>query len=394
LPFIYTTAIKKLRKLKKRIKVVPGGSSAGKTFGIIPILIDKATKTPFLRISVVSGTLPQMKKGSIQDFKDIMRLTNRWYDDNWHETNIKYTFSNRATIEFFSADDSAKLKGPRRDVLYINECDRVSFESYGQLVMRTDSQIWLDFNPSHRFWVHDELPPNEKHEWLTLTYLDNEGCPKGAIEELEGYKEKSTTSKYWMNKWRVYGLGELGSLDGVVFEEFKEWDVCDSLPNDYQWRVYGLDFGYTNDPSSLTEIRLSEGILYFKEHLYSTGMTNKMISDHLTKLKVYRGDEIFADSAEPKSIDELYGWGWNIKGATKGRDSISQGIDVMKRYPMRITNDSVNLIREVRKYAWAEDKEGNKLMTPVDKDNHAIDSVRYGTTMKLGVKQAQILGTD
>lgn len=391
--FKYTTAIKKLRKLKKRIRVVPGGSSAGKTFGIIPILIDKAARTPFHEISIVSATVPHLKKGSLKDFKKIMRDTNRWNDNHWHATDMKYTFSNGAVIEFFSADDSGKLKGPRRNELYINECDRIDHESYNQLAMRTSGNIWLDFNPSFRFWVHDELPPSDDCEWLTLTYLDNEGCPDGARLELEKYKEKSTTSKYWMNKWRVYGLGELGSLDGVVFEEFKEWDVCDSLPESYQWKVYGLDFGYTNDPSSLVEVRLSEGNLYFKELLYSTGMTNKMISDHLTKLQVYRGDEIYADSAEPKSIDELYGWGWNIKGATKGKDSINQGIDVMKRYKMLIHKDSQNLIREIRKYAWDEDKEGNKLMKPKDNDNHAIDAARYGTTMKLGVKQAQILGT-
>jgi phage terminase large subunit len=255
--------------------------------------------------------------------------------------------------------------------------------------MRTSGDIWLDFNPSHRFWVHDELPPTNDTEWLTLTYLDNEACPEGARQELELYKQKSNTSKYWQNKWNVYGLGQLGSLDGVVFEEFIEWEECETLPKDFEWQSYGLDFGYTNDVSAIVEVILQRGELWLHEHLYKTGMTNKMISDDMQLKDIRMRSEIFADSSEPKSIDELYGWGWHVKGATKGRDSIRQGIDVMKRYKINITKSSVNLLREFRKYAWDKDKEGRTLMTPLDKDNHAIDAARYAITMKLGMKQLQ-----
>lgn len=389
--FIYTTAIKKLRNLKKRKRVVPGGSSAGKTFGILPILIDKAARTPYLEISVVSETLPHLKRGALKDFKSIMRVTNRWIDAHWHGTDMKYTFGNKATIEFFSADDAGKLKGPRRNILYINECDRIDFESYNQLAMRTSGDIWLDFNPAFRFWVHDELSPSDDCEWLTLTYLDNEGCPDGARQELEIYKRKAETSKYWDNKWKVYGLGQLGSLDGVVFEEYKEWEVCDNMPNAFDWSVYGLDFGYTNDVTSIVNVSLSQGELWLDEITYKTGLTNKMICDVMEQNGISRHKEVFADSSEPKSIEEIYGWGWKVKGATKGRDSIHQGIDVMKRYKMNVTSRSENLLTELRKYAWDKDKEGKTMLTPVDKDNHAIDAARYAITMKLGVKQHRII---
>lgn len=388
--FIRTTAINKLRKLTKRIRIVPGGSSAGKTYGILPILIDKAIRNPLIEISVVSGTLPQLKKGALKDFKKIMLDLKRWRPECWHGTDMKYTFPNGAIIEFFSADDAGKLRGPRRNILYVNECDRIDFESYTQLAMRTSDTIWLDFNPSHRFWAHDELEQREDAEWLTLTYLDNEACPEGAKIELEEIKKRALTSKYWENKKRVYVDGLLGSLDGVVFEEYRNWEVCELMPKDYEWISVGLDFGYTNDVTACVNIMYQGGELWIDELIYRTGMTNRMISDEMERLGVSKRHDIFGDSAEPKTIDELYGWGWRIKPATKGRDSIKQGLDVMMRYKINVTKQSVNLINELRKYSWDKDKEGRTLLTPVDRDNHAIDAARYGITMKLGVKQYQI----
>jgi len=387
--FQRTTAINKLIRLNKRTRIIPGGSSAGKTYGILPILIDQCAKRPNLEVSVVSESIPHLRKGALKDFLRIMQDTGRFNRDNYNKSTLTYTFTNGSYMEFFSADQENKVRGPRRNVLYINECDRLDHETYWQLSIRTSETVWLDFNPSHEFWVHTELSNDKDVEWLTLTYLDNEACPQSVIEELQKVKEKAETSKYWKNKWRVYGLGQLGSLDGLIFEEHDAWRLCKEMPKDYKWKVYGLDFGYTNDVSAMVEIAFAQGELWLNELFYTTGMTNKMISDTMDQMNISKRSEVFGDSSEPKSIDEIYGWGWNIKGATKGRDSVKQGIDVMKRYKLNITEQSVNLIKEMRRYSWATDKQGNKMLTPEDKWNHAIDAARYGITMKLGLKQGK-----
>ena len=214
--FKYTTSIKKLRKLTKRTKVIPGGSSAGKTFSILPILIDKAIKTANLEISVVSESIPHLRKGAIKDFLKIMRVTGRYVDAKWNRTLLTYYFANGSYIEFFSADQDDKVRGPRRNILYINECNNLKFETYHQLAIRTSLEIWLDFNPSHEFWVYNELNDDEDVEWLTLTYKDNEGLPESIVKELEKAKykayhdpegdindESNIKSKYWANWWRV-----------------------------------------------------------------------------------------------------------------------------------------------------------------------------------------------
>jgi len=175
--FVYTTAIKKLRKLKKRIRIVQGGTSAGKTFGILPILIDKACKNELLEISVVSESVPHLRRGALKDFEKIMRSTNRWIDAHFNKSLLKYTFSNGSFIEFFSVDQPDKLRGARRNILYINECNNVNFEAYQQLSIRTSHEVWLDFNPTHEFWAHTELLQDKDSEHLIVTYKDNEALP-------------------------------------------------------------------------------------------------------------------------------------------------------------------------------------------------------------------------
>mgnify|MGYP000633725602 FL=1 len=183
--FIVTTALKKLLKLKKRIKVVPGGTSAGKTYSILPILIDKAIKEKFLEISVVGESIPNLRRGALKDFIKIMQTTNRWIDDHYSRTLLKYTFANGSFIEFFGADQPDKLRGPRRHILYINECNNVNFESYQQLAIRTFNEVWLDFNPTHEFWVHTELENDVDVDHLKLTYLDNEALSESIVREIE-----------------------------------------------------------------------------------------------------------------------------------------------------------------------------------------------------------------
>lgn len=375
--FVYTTAIKKLRKLKQRVKVIPGGTSAGKTFGILPILIDTAARIPMLEISVVSESIPHLRKGAMKDFLKIMKATNRYIDQNWNRSYLTYTFSNGSYIEFFSADQEDKVRGPRRNILYVNECNNISFETYHQLAIRTSLSIWLDFNPSNEFWAYTELNQDSDVEWLTLTYKDNEGLPESIVKEIEKAKEKAKTSKYWENWWNVYGLGQLGSLEGVIFSN---WSIIDNIPPEARKVGSGLDFGYTNDPTALIDVYEWNGKRILDERVYRQGMVNADIVPYCTKQII-----VYADSSEPKSIEEIRRFGIMIKGVTKGTDSITFGIQVMQGQEYLITSRSTNLIKEFRQYCWDVDKTGKRLNKPIDKWNHAIDAVRYHEMESIGI---------
>ena len=375
--FIVTTALKKLLKLKKRIKVVPGGTSAGKTYSILPILIDKAIKEKFLEISVVGESIPNLRRGALKDFIKIMQTTNRWIDDHYSRTLLKYTFANGSFIEFFGADQPDKLRGPRRHILYINECNNVNFESYQQLAIRTSNEVWLDFNPTHEFWVHTELEHDEDVDHLKLTYLDNEALSESIVKEIEKGKAKAKTSKYWENWWRVYGLGELGSLEGVIFDN---WRLIDTIPREAELIGIGMDFGYTNDPTAVVEIYKYNNKRILNEICYRTGLVNQDIAKMLPS-----GTIIYADSAEPKSIEEIRRTGKNIKGVTKGKDSIMFGISTMQSQEYLVTKQSTNIINELRYYCWDTDKNGKKLNKPVDMWNHAIDAIRYHEMESIGI---------
>src|SRR6187402_1959093 len=391
--FVYTTAIHKLRKLRKRGKVVPGGTSAGKTFGIIPILIDQAARTEGLEISIVSESLPHLRKGAMKDFLKIMKATNRYIDKNWHRTTFTYTFSNGSYIEFFSADQEDKVRGPRRNVLYINECNNISFETYHQLAIRTSLSIWLDFNPSNEFWVYSELKDDPDIEWLTLTYKDNEGLPESIVREIEKAKSKAfhnpdledpfiesnIKSSYWANWWKVYGLGLVGSLEGVIFSN---WQHIDNIPDDAKLVGSGLDFGYTNDPTALIDVYEWNGKRILDERLYRNGMVNSDIAPYCNK-----GIITYADSSEPKSIEEIRRLGAMIKGVRKGADSIDFGIQIMQGQFYYITSRRTNTIKEFRSYCWDTDKNGNKINKPIDDYNHAIDAIRYHEMESLGHKR-------
>lgn len=375
--FKRTTAISKILSLKKRIKIIQGGTSAGKTFGILPILIDKATKTEGLEISVVAENIPHLRRGALKDFLKIMKWTGRYFDERFNKSLLRYEFANGSVIEFFSADDSSKLRGARRDILYINECNNVTFESYNELAIRTKREVYLDFNPANEFWVHKELKDEPDADFIILTYKDNEALDESIVEQIERNRDKAATSAYWANWWRVYGLGEVGSLEGVVFNNWKE---IDSIPKEARLLGLGLDFGYTNDPTAIVEIYQYNGQRIVNELVYRTGMVNSDISNLLPNSVV-----VYADSAEPKSIEEIRRTGKTIKGVTKGKDSINYGIDVMQRQDYLITKSSTNLIKELRNYCWDTDKTGERLRKPIDGYNHAIDALRYHEMEALGL---------
>ena len=375
--FKVTTAIRKILALKKRIKIIQGGTSAGKTFGILPILIDKAARHSGLEISVVAETIPHLRRGALKDFLKIMRWTNRYVDANFNKSLLRYEFANGSVIEFFSADDASKLRGARRDVLYINECNNVTFESYNELAIRTKKEVYLDFNPANEFWVHTELKDEPDSDFIILTYLDNEALDKSIIDQIEKNKEKAKTSEYWRNWWNVYGLGLVGSLEGVVFNN---WKIMDILPEDARLIGIGLDFGYSVDPTAIVEVYQYNGQRIVNEKVYRTGMLNSDIAKELPKHVV-----VYADSAEPKSIEEIRRQGITIKGVTKGKDSINYGIDVMQRQDYLVTANSTNLIKELRGYLWDTDKTGVRLNKPAGGNDHIIDALRYHEMETLGL---------
>ena len=267
--FKRTSAINKILSLKRRIKIIQGGTSAGKTFGILPVLIDKATKTAGLEISVVAESIPHLRRGALRDFEKIMKWTGRFFDDRFNKTLLKYEFANGSFIEFFSADDSSKLRGARRDILYINECNNVPFEAYNELAIRTKKEVYLDFNPANEFWVHKELKDEPDSDFIILTYKDNEALDESIVQQIEKNREKASTSAYWANWWKVYGEGQVGSLEGVVFNNWKQIDI---LPNEAKLIGIGLDFGYTNDPTAIIEVYNYNGTRIINELAYRTGM--------------------------------------------------------------------------------------------------------------------------
>ena len=375
-----TTAQIKINAIKKRIRIVQGGTSSSKTFSIIPLLIAYAGKYPNKEISVVAETIPQIRRGALKDFLKIMDWTNLYRDNEFNKSTLKYTFPNKSYIEFFSADQPNKLRGARRDVLFINEANNVNFEAYHQLAIRTKSFIYLDFNPSSEFWVHTELSNDKDSELIILTYKDNEALDVALVKEIEKAREKAETSSYWANWWKVYGLGQIGSLEGVVFDNWKQIDV---IPTDAKLLGYSMDFGFTNDPTTLMAIYKMDGELYIDELLYRTNMTNNDIGNFMKSINIVRPFDIVADSAEPKSIEELRRQGFNIQPASKGADSIKIGIDILKRYQMNVTKQSTNTIKELRAYQWEKDRDGKLTGKPIDHSNHAIDAIRYFALNKL-----------
>ena len=369
-----TTAQAKISKLNKRVRVVRGGTSASKTFTIVPFLIDYAVKNPLAEISIVAETIPHLKRGALRDFLKIMDMIGMYEPENFNKSSLVYTFSNGAYIEFFSADAESKLRGARRDVLFVNECNNITWEAYYQLAIRTRRFIYLDYNPVSEFWVDTELINDSDTDFVVLTYKDNEALDLSIIKEIEKAKEKALTSTYWANWWNVYGLGNVGSLQGTVFEN---WQQCDEIPNDAEFIAYGMDFGFTNDPSTLIAVYRFNGELYLNELIYQTKLTNSYLIARLKELNVTSQQMIVADSAEPKSIEDLRRASFRIEGAKKGADSIRNSIDTLQAFKLNVTKSSINLIKELRNYKWVTDNDGKHTSQPIDSYNHAIDAIRY-----------------
>ena len=362
-----TQATKKVATLNKRIRAVPGGTSASKTVSIILYLIARAqSDTKPTVTSIVSESFPHLKRGAIRDFLSIME-EHKYFDDKlWNKSDYTYMFETGSKIEFFSVDQPGKVRGPRRDRLFINEANNIPFESFEQLEVRTKEFVILDWNPSNEFWYYEHIKgKRDDVEEITLTYLDNEALDPEIKKSIESRKNRPG----W---WKVYGLGQLGEVEGRIY---KGWNIIDEVPHEARLERYGLDFGYTNDPSALTTIYYYNGGFIVDEILFQKGLSNKQLADVI--LNQPQQTLVIADSAEPKSIDEIRSFGVNIQSTVKGSDSVRQGIQMVQEQRISVTKRSVNIIKEYRNYLWKVDKDGCVLNEPDHLWSHSMDAIRY-----------------
>lgn len=380
------------RESDKPIIVHQGGTSSGKTYAILQYLITVATTQPDKVITVVGQDIPNLKVGAYRDAQNIIHLEEFFTQQlvSHNKSNRLFEFVTGSIMEFNSYADEQDAKSGKRTHSFFNEGNGIPFGIYEQINMRTSEKTIIDFNPSARFWAHDKLYGLEEVDWFVSTFRDNEFIQPQVRKKILSYEpteeniKRGTANEY---RWKVYGLGEVGRLEGLVFPHF---ETVEEWPAQFKWRVFGLDFGFTNDPTALVEIRYAHGQLYWKQHIYNTGMTNRDIALALVRLNIDESQVIIADSAEPKSIEEIRRDGWNIKGASKGKDSVSNGLQLMKNYQHNIHYESKNLVEEFSSYTWEEDKNGNPTNKPIDDWNHGIDAGRYALQKRLKIKSLEI----
>ena len=368
-----TTATQKIFSLTKRIRALAGGTAASKTISILIWLTDycQSSKNKNKLASVVSESYPHLFGGAMRDFEIIMKDRGYWNDKLWVKSpRSTYTFETGNKLEFVSIDTYGKAHGPRRDVLFINECNNLAYNIVDQLIIRTKEIVWLDWNPTSEFWFYTDFYPNRKNDtdFITLTYKDNEALDITTVQEIESHRN----NKQW---WTVYGLGQLGVLEGRIY---KDWQIIKDIPHEARLERYGLDFGYSNDPTVIIAIYRYNDSFILDEITYQKGLSNKTIADIL--LNQPRA-LVVADSAEPKSIDEIHNYGVNIIGAIKGADSVYQGIQYVQDQKISITERSVKSIKAYRNYLFITDKDGRITNDPDDTIHEwsdPMDAIRYG----------------
>ena len=354
---------------ESKIVVEQGGTRSGKTFNILLYIIFHYCQiNKGKTITICRKTFPAVRSSVMRDFIDILKQHNKYDEVNHNKSNSEYTLDGNL-VEFISVDQPQKIRGRKREFLFINEANELDYEDWQQLIFRTTEKVVLDYNPSDEYhWIYDKVLNREDVEFYKTTYLDNKFLDNSIVKEIERLKE--TDEQYW----QIYGLGEKGVSKATIFN----YNEVSHIPHDAELISYGADAGYTNDPSTLVSVYKKDHNLYIKEHLYRTMMTTKDLSDHF-KQEVERRSPIYFDAAEPRLIDELRRMGHNIQPSLKGRDSINAGIDLLKRFKIHITSESDNAIQEFRNYKWQEDRSGKLTNKPVDKNNHIIDAVRYAT---------------
>lgn len=366
--YIFEQTLKSYEQGKKVI-IHKGGTGSGKTYDLMLFLCFYVGCTmPNQVITVVSESKPHLDIGTIRILKSVIKSLEMWTDADFNISTSRYTFHNGSIIEFFSADRIDKALGARRDWLYGNEINSLKLEVWDELARRSENVLG-DFNPTAQFWLEEWIANYDDSVVITSNYLHNSFLPETEKKRIAKRASRDANFK------RIHIDCEYGVYEGLVFDS---WMQCDSVPGGRV--VYGLDFGYTNDPTALVKVTDTPEALYLEEVVYRTGLLNKDIAMLMEQAGLKKGyDEIIADSAEPKSIDELRLMGFNVKPALKGPDSIRAGIDKLKSKPLYVTKSSLNLIKELRNYAWVLDKSGKATNKPMDGFNHGIDAARYAS---------------
>lgn len=361
-----------------RIFVNQGGTSSGKTYCIMQRLISIAVNEPATIITVAGQDLPNLKVGAMRDTETIFG-DSEWLQGFfvWNRSDYTIKGQNGSLIEFKSYDGEQDAKNGKRDYLFVNEANGITYGIYWQLAIRTRRQIFIDYNPSARFWVHEQVLGREGVKLIISDHRSNMFLTDEEHRRIEGISDPEL--------WKVYARGKTGSITGLVFSHF---NVVDDLPPREEWKVsvYGMDWGFSADPTALVHLVLAHGEIWTDEVIYRTGMTNPDIAQAMKEAGLTGRDEIVADSAEPKSIAELNRMGYFIKPCKKGADSISNGIDILKRYTWNVTRRSAGLRKELLAYKWKTDRNGDMTNQPIDAFNHAIDAVRYAASETLGVR--------
>ena len=359
---------KHLVRSDKKIIINQGGTRSGKTYNILLFIIFYyCLRNTKKIITICRKTFPALRATVLRDFISILRKYDLYKEEYHNKSSSEYSlFGN--LIEFISLDQPVKVRGRKRELLFINEANELHYEDWQQLLFRTSEKIILDYNPSEEYhWIYDKIIPRDDASFLKTNYLDNPFLEKTLVDEIE--RLQFTDEQYW----QIYGLGEKGISKAVIFN-YVEYNT---IPSDAEFVALGMDFGFTNDPTALVKIYKKELNLYIEELLYRTMMTTNDIHNFLKNNII--DQTIYADSAEPRIIEELRRMGWSIRPSLKGKDSINAGIDLLKRYKLHIHKDSTNAIQEFRNYKWKEDRSGKLTNTPEDKNNHITDAVRYAT---------------
>lgn len=358
-----------------KIIVHRGGTGSGKTYDIVLFLFSIALRFKDLIITIVSESKPHLDIGAIRILSNVCKPLGLWSKSSWNISTSRWTSPTGSIIEFFSADRIDKALGARRDYLYGNEVNSLKKDVWDELARRSENVI-ADFNPTAQFWMENWLSNYDKTVVIKSNYTDNPFLPETERNRIEMRVARDENFK------RIHFDCEYGITEGIIFSN---WYQIDKIPEVFEEKaIYGLDFGFTNDPTALIKTIETDDAFYFDELIYQTGMLNSDIIRRFDSLGLKKNyDEIIADSAEPKSIQELCNAGYNVKKAVKGPDSIIKGIDTLLSKPIYVTKRSINLIKELRAYSWALNKDGNPTNKPIDEYNHAVDAIRYSVMSKI-----------
>jgi phage terminase large subunit len=369
---------------KAGVVVNQGGTSSGKTYAIVQALFCFASETPGLVITVVGQDIPNLKAGALRDAQKISKEDEALQHSirNYNKTDRVFEFHNESVIEFKSYSDAQDAKSGKRNYLFVNEANGITWEVYNELALRTSKRIFIDYNPNSAFWVHDKLIGKPGVELIISDHRHNFFADQSIRDKVEALKDID------IELWKVYARGLTGKITGLVFGN---WEICEAIPTDAKLLAAGLDFGFTNDETGCLLVYRQNGELWVDEVLYETGLTNADIAKRLKATGISKNTEIIADSAEPKTIEELKRMGWYITPAKKGADSVIHSIDILKRYKINVTRASVNLRKELGKYKWKVDNSGNAINQPIDACNHLIDPLRYVALNKLKIESPKTL---